>query len=317
MKRRHKVRMGFTLIELLVVIAIIAILIALLLPAVQQAREAARRSQCKNNLKQLGLGLHNYHDTHGIFPQIRVLNLQTYPGTCDQGWQRAAGWSWRVLLLPYVDQAPLYNPLDFNQHLIGSCAGSNSTFVAADPRVISVFVCPSDPFPIVNGTTAGTNYAAMANTTANHTDNNAARLGFMSSLNSPRMRDIIDGTSNTIAVIEVDRGVPFNRVGGGPAALLRCSRWVGAGRCEADSFRKPNDRNPTTNTLVTDEVDWDNDYLNLSYGGRGRAASSRHVGGVQALMGDGSVHFVSENVDLNVYRNTTTRGGGETATIEF
>jgi prepilin-type N-terminal cleavage/methylation domain-containing protein len=103
-------RSAFTLIELLVVIAIIAILIALLLPAVQQAREAARRSTCKNNLKQIGLGLHNYHSVHNIFPQGKVVRgsggVLAYPG-CP-GWINGSGFSWRVMLLPMMDQAPLY-----------------------------------------------------------------------------------------------------------------------------------------------------------------------------------------------------------------
>jgi prepilin-type processing-associated H-X9-DG protein len=99
--------------------------------------------------------------------------------------------------------------------------------------------------------------------------------------------------------------------------IPRCGRWIGAGRCEADSFRKPNDTDPVTLKRVADQVDWDNDYLNLSYGGVGRAASSKHTGGVQCLMGDGSVQFLSDSIDLTVYRNTTTRGGGETGTIKF
>jgi len=99
-------RKAFTLIELLVVIAIIAILIALLLPAVQQAREAARRTQCKNNLKQMGLALHNYHDVYDRFPNASMAADTPQPG-CS-GWVLSRGWSWRVAILPYVEQANLY-----------------------------------------------------------------------------------------------------------------------------------------------------------------------------------------------------------------
>src|SRR5437588_8459259 len=102
-------RRGFTLIELLVVIAIIAVLIALLLPAVQQAREAARRSQCRNNLKQLGIALHNYHDTHRVFP---IGFLDTIWGTGETN--VSAGWSWGAYLLPYLDNAALYNQFNFS-----------------------------------------------------------------------------------------------------------------------------------------------------------------------------------------------------------
>lgn len=99
-------RRGFTLIELLVVIAIIAVLIALLLPAVQQAREAARRSQCKNNLKQIGLALHNYNDTHGALPSGSIV-LRNTAGTVYYG----HGWTWHATILPYLDQGPLYNAI--------------------------------------------------------------------------------------------------------------------------------------------------------------------------------------------------------------
>src|SRR5213080_4240479 len=110
-------RTGFTLIELLVVIAIIAVLIALLLPAVQQAREAARRSQCKNNLKQLGIALHNYHDTHRTFPPEKVMQQLTNSLLeCEaptNSWDRVPG-NWEILLLPYLDQGPAYNQINFN-----------------------------------------------------------------------------------------------------------------------------------------------------------------------------------------------------------
>ncbi|MFG0295400.1 MAG: DUF1559 domain-containing protein, partial [Maioricimonas sp. JB045] len=105
-------RRGFTLIELLVVIAIIAILVALLLPAVQQAREAARRSQCKNNLKQIGLALHNYHDTHGSFPPGYIARYvsATDPASAETG----PGFAWGTMILPFLDQSPTYNQLNFS-----------------------------------------------------------------------------------------------------------------------------------------------------------------------------------------------------------
>src|SRR5713101_2624318 len=102
-------KLGFTLIELLVVIAIIAVLVALLLPAVQQAREAARRSQCKNNLKQIGLALHNYHEMAQMFPPSKIFG----PTSCN-GWIRGNSLSWRVMILPQMDQAPLFNTINFS-----------------------------------------------------------------------------------------------------------------------------------------------------------------------------------------------------------
>ena len=306
---------AFTLIELLVVIAIIAILVALLLPAVQQAREAARRSSCKNNLKQIGLALHNYHDTHRIMPPIRVVDMNNFAGTCTATWQRPGGWGWRTLILPFIEQAAIYDSIDFSEHVLTSgCAGGQINSINEVRTVINTYLCPSDAtFEKIDGNFAGANYAAMASTTPNHTTTNTAQLGLMSTQRPPRFRDIVDGTSNTIAVIEVWRGKPFDRLGGGPVPLNRCGRWFTSGRCEADSNRPPNDP-------AKDQVSWNNEYLNGSGhngGGNGRAASSLHTGGVQALFGDGAIHFISENVDLDVYRNTTTRQGNEASTIEF
>ena len=128
-------RRGFTLIELLVVIAIIAILVALLLPAVQQAREAARRSSCKNNLKQIGLALHNYHDTHRVFPpgQIRGRNPST-------GVECGNGFSWGAMLLPFLEESAVYDGLDFT---IGPFIGSNKTFINSLAG-FDFARCPSD-----------------------------------------------------------------------------------------------------------------------------------------------------------------------------
>ncbi|MCB1129315.1 MAG: DUF1559 domain-containing protein, partial [Verrucomicrobiae bacterium] len=123
----HANRRGFTLIELLVVIAIIAILIALLLPAVQQAREAARRTECKNKLKQLGLALHNYHDTFRAFPAAFYRGTTTSPG-----------WGWGTMILPYIDQAPLYNQWVMT---VSYDNGQNQT---ARRTKLAAYKCPSD-----------------------------------------------------------------------------------------------------------------------------------------------------------------------------
>src|SRR5438270_5363122 len=140
-------RMGFTLIELLVVIAIIAVLIALLLPAVQQAREAARRSQCKNNLKQLGLALHNYHDTFSKFPLNRVGGRNpnaTFPATFGNV-------SWLAMLLPNIDQAPLYNLINFSDQtnqprcIIGDGTNGQPGNLVARRTAVPGFLCPSNP----------------------------------------------------------------------------------------------------------------------------------------------------------------------------
>jgi prepilin-type N-terminal cleavage/methylation domain-containing protein len=137
---------GFTLIELLVVIAIIAILVALLLPAVQQAREAARRSQCKSNLKQLGVALHNYHDVHSVFP----------PGCVNQEGDTAnpddrdrLNWTWPVYLMPYMDQAPLYEQLNPGPTR-ATAAVSDPAKRAVMQQPLAAFRCPSDVGPATN-----------------------------------------------------------------------------------------------------------------------------------------------------------------------
>jgi len=139
---RKRFRQGFTLIELLVVIAIIAVLIALLLPAVQAAREAARRAQCVNNLKQIGLGLHNYHSTTNSFPQGASKNPKNGPGDSDLIW---SSWSSHALLLPYIEQQALYSAANFSWGInpFGDpCYIINST---VSNTIISGFLCPSDP----------------------------------------------------------------------------------------------------------------------------------------------------------------------------
>ncbi|MCA9089676.1 MAG: DUF1559 domain-containing protein [Planctomycetaceae bacterium] len=154
MPHRSSLRPGFTLIELLVVIAIIAILIALLLPAVQQAREAARRSQCKNNLKQLGLALHNYHDTFNTFPPGGVSALANSNCNPTGGSEPAnQGAPWTVLVLPYVDEAPRYNSFNFDTYFISffngypptSGYGGSGGNYTEQVRPCNRFQCPSEP----------------------------------------------------------------------------------------------------------------------------------------------------------------------------
>ena len=210
---------GFTLIELLVVIAIIAILIALLLPAVQQAREAARRSQCKNNLKQLGLATHNYHDSHNVFPISHG----------DTG----NSFGWRAMILPYVDQSPLYNKINFN----GNIVDAGNLEIAQTP--LGLFHCPSDPSAnnVSGGNQVWSNWCFPASCPAASRNNIAVttykgvdgraydqsltaspmphgmfdrRMGLQASgggnsLITPnrtmKMRDVLDGTSNVLCCL--------------------------------------------------------------------------------------------------------------------
>ncbi len=274
---RH--RRGFTLIELLVVIAIVAILIALLLPAVQQAREAARRSQCTNNLKQIGLALHNYHDTHKCFPA---------------GFYTAHGWAWGTMILPMIDQANLYNKLAPN----GLMDLSNATVLANCQTVVPAFICPSNPWPtpdrntevnIQNSGTSGyylalSNYVAVSGTNAYDCYTNPATAnGTMFRNSSVKIRDMTDGTSNTVVVTERDNGGSrFASVWAGtnaPANDASCGQDL----TNSDQYHR---------TLVS---------LRATYGAIngsvGRCPGSYHEGGVHFLMGDGAVRFVNENID--------------------
>ena len=202
---------GFTLIELLVVIAIIAILIALLLPAVQQAREAARRTQCKNHLKQLGLALHNYHDVYNKFPKLSFAT-QTGEGTsatvgAARDW---AGFSGIVMLLPYMDQAPLYNQLDFNFYANSGAGGAPSDPAPTNRTILqendfTTLNCPSDTvFP---GSGSSTNYVLCTGTHFNAWGTGAATNdGFFHRAFTNSMRDCTDGTSNSIMMGEILHG---------------------------------------------------------------------------------------------------------------
>jgi len=307
---------GFTLIELLVVIAIIAILIALLLPAVQQAREAARRTQCRNNMKQIGLALHNYHDAHLIFP-FSSSHDGGGGSNADTPVLNHTGW---LMLLPFLDQAPLYNQFNLNQAtgnwlddnpahpgpLQGDAVTSGNAALVTNE--IPAFKCPSDGFTgkaSTNNTTYGTGTAQAAAFTnygfSVHTSTldvrgdyelvgQASRHMFGNN-NAARIRDIRDGTSNTVAVVETLRDI---RNGNG---LL----W---GTCDHTArggvvFDEPsstwwggiNSHNCCPWAPPETEID-----TQLS---SHQAPGSMHVGGTHVLMGDGAVRFVSENIDDN------------------
>ncbi len=209
---RRSCRTGFTLIELLVVIAIIAVLIALLLPAVQMAREAARRTQCANNLKQIGLALHNYHQTHGYFPPE---GSRAY-----RGWNRIVGvggeqlWSLKVFLLPYLDRADVYNSANLDLRAFGEPLGNwgrdpNSTLRRTR---IETYLCPSDPhFDHRNPYATAQNYAPNHGTERYfnnwRTNGIVYRPGWDWAFNKPiGIRDIVDGTAFTAAFSEWIRG---------------------------------------------------------------------------------------------------------------
>ncbi len=332
---QRNLRQGFTLIELLVVIAIIAILIALLLPAVQQAREAARRSTCKNNLKQLGLGLHNFHDVYSHFPA--GCDEKVCPASssgCTSGYLNG-GATWLVYILPNIDQANLYKRWNFNQ-----------TYTATQNlRVgnvkVPIFYCPSGQNPdqtlgrsangsekvdgFYNYTThyygimgpnprnpsttrmpfsyrgntyiyivgSGTSNGAYATDgmLGQHKDApGSVTTGFYT-----RFRDVTDGTSNVLMVGERSRNLKS-----GATVIWRS--WVrgqrgGTGACR-NIFYSINS--------------------NVQYNGKNfndLAMTSNHTGGAQFLLADGSVRFLSQNMDYATYMTLASRGSGEVSTV--
>ncbi len=352
--RRWRGNRGFTLVELLVVIAIIGILVALLLPAVQAAREAARRMSCSNNLKQIALAIHNYHDVHQAFPPIRggqLVNggtqpfgstVTSYPG-CP-GWFNSTAWSWRVLILPFVEQQPMFDKINLNVIRDTACYSNAPAWTPGtkDPNteLIPGYQCPSEAWPI-NGANGPTNYAGIWGSNANAFDGNTSRLGVFgmgSQVSTIRMANLTDGTANTAMVGEVYRGTPYWRTTGGSHTGQRCDRWiVETGFCGADTSYPPNtyklsqaacaarpplsgvdNSNNSVNpadcpirNCCPDIVDWVDNHNNGNSGRR--PISSLHPGGAQAGYADGSVKFVPETVDVQLWRGTGTRAGGETA----
>ncbi len=313
-------RRGFTLIELLVVIAIIAILIALLLPAVQQAREAARRSSCKANLKQLGIGLHNYHDTFGRF--------------CRGGGgphSRASEYSGLISLLPTIEQNALFELWENGAYPRSWTGGPENV------TQVSVFLCPSDPVPAPHGSAGGSaqkNYFFCYGTTAAG-NYNQATTGLFGIESYSRFRDITDGSSNTIALSERAHRQGGSDVLGNtrhsvtPLDKSQCLSHVNGNVYDDSasivswsagslwSFGHPHWNAFTTITAPNGP--------SCSTGGDNPSnqsgiwsASSRHTGGVQVVMADGAVRFISENIDSNggpsgfgLWGSLGTRAGGE------
>ena len=286
-------RRGFTLIELLVVIAIIAILIALLLPAVQQAREAARRTQCKNNLKQLGLALHNYHDTYNAFPFGHQFT-GIFDGVPNNN-QGGTGFYWSYSILPYVEQSNLYARFNSSFPISNTSFPASVANAAAATTPLASMLCPSDTRPsTLNAGAAGaigairphatTSYKGACSSFSTIGATNAQRSNGMfnrdSSHNCRKMRDITDGTTNSIMLGEqCDRESTIARLYGGVTTTLG---W-------ADG---QTNRAILSGEFAINARAWPTDPTN----GDERTATSRHTGGAQFLLCDGSVRFISENI---------------------
>jgi len=312
-------RRGFTLIELLVVIAIIAVLIALLLPAVQQAREAARRTQCKNHLKQIGLALHNYHDVANGFP--------------IGGLRNDFGANWRVRILPYLDQGPAYNQISFSASFF---AHRNLQPILTTLRV-PAYQCPSSRFGMTNSADISLAYDAQvidyvgitgatpdpANRASVCTADNIVsggtycNNGVMVIYRSIKIRDITDGTSNTIVIAEQS-----GQVNGSENSANALGGWHGWVHNSGEAIDPGTNLSTLTSVsgylggMTTFRHPVNSFWLTGAHGSANSeykvntVLNSFHEGGTHVLLSDGAVRFVSENLDLDTMRRLCVRDDG-------
>jgi prepilin-type N-terminal cleavage/methylation domain-containing protein len=331
---------GFTLIELLVVIAIIAILVALLLPAVQQAREAARRAECKNKLKQLGLALHNYHEMAKTLPGSPVGCIASRAAGGPRSADCWLGWSGLAMILPYIDQGPVYKICDFNRYWYRTPNrdGSTNNQIASDSQ-LSVLWCPSDPSSNnQDGNRGGsTSYCLsggpMSTWSAGHRSN-----GMFTLRKARRFRDVTDGMSNTIMASEVKIGNNTDRrddtwrvhtagaltsVNTGhsrrfdtsPTNLSRILSYHAGCKAQLATGARHSQNDLAGRFWASGRAHWGPWFNTLMPPNKGphcdqdasvttmdlKTASSHHPGGVHVLMVDGTVHFINETIDHGLW----------------
>ena len=287
-------RRAFSLVELLVVISTIGLLVGLLLPAVQQARAAARRISCDNNLKQLGLGLQNFESAMRKLPSGYVF---------QQGVEgNHSGFGWGAMILPFLEQSTVYNQLNFNRPLFDA----SNEFIRQ--QHLAPFLCPEDTDSATGFVTMGDEKYAMASYVASFgppdlDETQEKREGLFSRNSKTRYAEVLDGLSNTIACGERQNG-PFRRGGVHGTHFSYETTWAGAIREVTDSSDDHGhmvlfQTGHTPNSALSDDRD----------------VSAPHVGYANFLFGDGSVRLITEHVDLQVYRSMSTVAGGEVVSV--
>jgi prepilin-type N-terminal cleavage/methylation domain-containing protein/prepilin-type processing-associated H-X9-DG protein len=315
-------RRGFTLIELLVVIAIICVLVALILPAVQAAREAARRAQCTNNLKQIGLALHNYEQIHGGFPP-------GYSSNWDRVFLRETGpgWGWASMILPQLEQTPIYDQIDFSRQI------QHPTQATIRTTLIATYLCPSDNMPaswiasdgfikISNGSilelvfplcpVAGANYVGVYGVGEPGVDGD----GVFFRNTSVRCAGITDGLSQTLFVGE--RSIQLQH-GRGTASWVGAVPGAGLFSCNSTLIGDPD----ASGSCVKE----DGSGMTLGHTGEGHGPgdpfsdvnqfSSAHGRGAYFLFGDGHVKYLNKSMDYATYKALSTRASSEVVSGDF
>ena len=333
------IRPAFTLVELLVVIAIIGVMVGLLLPAVQAAREAARRMSCTNNLKQWGLALHNYHDTYRKFPRYNQLSVTNQAAV--------NAYSVHLHLLAFIEQQALYEEVKRVSQNFYLSPNPNTDNLTASSRV-AAYICPSDvPYPLA-GRSGYTNYAVSAGSNLGWDITASRQNGVFEFRTETSLASLLDGTSNTIMVSEQLTGDNDNGVYRRESDTVRGLSWSGhqstsqgvITQAQIDAAGAACDASPSNHTSVSGSRYCRGNFTytvfntlappNWKYpacmtttntGAHGSTqgiypSRSRHPGGINHTMADASVQFITDSVDLQVYHGLGTRNGGEVVSLD-
>ncbi|QDU59269.1 hypothetical protein Pan216_00970 [Planctomycetes bacterium Pan216] len=316
---------GFTLVELLVVIAIIGVMIALLLPAVQQARESARRIQCQSRLRQLGIALHNYHEAHATFPPGAVTassvpqsNWCRYPGRTNPN-PGNVGAPWTVLILPYLDEQARYDRFNFEGEFHRLLDDTGAADEAGNPenipptrRSLSKFQCPSDPNTGPASLASSYNGCQGGGPSPHCSNGGGLRAFYINGVLYPDSRitlgAIQDGTANVFLLGETKYNL---QPGGRASSDGRYFSWASSIRVAGGSSAPTG---ITAAALPINAIEGDGNRIDTAFANSGvqhRSFSSFHDGGCHFAMGDGSVRFLGDHVDLEVFQQLGQRADGK------